>query len=254
MTMNAPKDTSVTAASLGAKLHEALFNRDFVLADQLIDAGADLETKTQLEMTPLQFCLLRGDESAPIVEKLLQHGANSEACTHPTFTRPLQEASFRGYTNIVRALIKYNADLSASTHDDQRTSLMLAIDNKHFDIANMLIDAGAPMDAQNAKGWTASMYAAYHGIGDGYKTLEKLILLGADVGIKNIHGDTVLTLHSITDAAANTVINALQKRIDIEKAAMAQKEAFKDWTRQGCPLQTPAPLIAKIRLKSPKTP
>jgi len=76
--------------------------------------------------------------------------------------RLLCEASYHGYINIVKLLIKYEADINIqNTYGD--TPLLMAINNKQFEIANMLIDFGADVKLMPKSNDTTIGWACYHG-------------------------------------------------------------------------------------------
>ena len=64
-------------------------------------------------------------------------------------------------------------------------------ENRHAELAKLLIDAGANINAASRDGWTALMYAAACG---NASAVKMLIDKGADVKVKNCKGKTALDI------------------------------------------------------------
>jgi uncharacterized protein len=139
----------------------------------------------------------------------------------------LTYAASKGYTDIIRVLLKYGADIEQidymgltaliwavdNGHIDTvrfllanegveigyinyrmvRTALMFAASNGHFDIVKILLDKGAEINAKGYGGETALMYAAEKGHID---IVKALLAKGAEINSKTDEGDTALTLAS----------------------------------------------------------
>jgi ankyrin repeat protein len=91
---------------------------------------------------------------------------------------------------IVRLLIEHDAEIDTmDLAGDDWTSLMYAAYNGHEEIADILIENGAQIDARNAGDGTPLMLAA----GSGRRRIvEKLLDAGADIEAKTVDGQTAL--------------------------------------------------------------
>lgn len=105
---------------------------------------------------------------------------------------PLVKAASRGQTEEVRRLIKEGVDVNKRTGSGE-TALMLAVWDNRIEVARILIEHGADVNAIEPKGdieVTALMIAARYGR---IKMMRLLIEHGADVNAKSLeHGYTVL--------------------------------------------------------------
>ena len=71
------------------------------------------------------------------------------------------------------------------------TVLMFNAENGNLKIANLLLDAGAEIDAVGEDGWTALMVAASHGHSD---YIELLLERGANPNLTNKDGQNALQI------------------------------------------------------------
>jgi hypothetical protein len=78
------------------------------------------------------------------------------------------------------------------------TPLMTATENRKEAIGNILLAHGAAqtMDQQNSRGWTALMFAGWHGVQD---VAEKLLWAGANTQLRNEGGHDAVTMASLRD-------------------------------------------------------
>ena len=117
-------------------------------------------------------------ESRPIVQLLLEYGANINP---PTTTSPLQAAIKIGKYDIVRLLLDRGADVNPpAIKGARRTPLQSALKRGDYDMAQLLLDRGADVNAAAMRngGATALQFAAIKG----YVGIAVLLLkAGADV-------------------------------------------------------------------------
>ncbi|KAL7738130.1 hypothetical protein ACLKA6_006474 [Drosophila palustris] len=98
-----------------------------------------------------------------LVRLLLSHGAVINVSDKYGMT-PFMFACRKGYTNIVRLLIK---DVSFDAVDNQGcTPIFFAIENNHAEIVKLLIEAGVNANIANNKGYTPKQVAEFHGFYD----------------------------------------------------------------------------------------
>jgi ankyrin repeat protein len=100
--------------------------------------------------------------------------------------------------NIALELIKAGADVKFK--DKNGSNALILLCKSYFNnsrekfyslVASRLIEAGSPINDQDAEGNTALHYAAHRGLG---RTVEMLIERGAGVNIKNKKGETPFTM------------------------------------------------------------
>ena len=142
---------------------------------------------------------------------------------------PLHVAAFGGHHEVMRILVSSGVDPNALENDRYDIVTIAAVENDiptlklslelggsaknvtsrydgtaliaaahlgHFEVVQILIDAGAPLDHINNLGWTALIESIV--LGDGgerhLKTLKTLVDAGADVNIADQLGQTPLSL------------------------------------------------------------
>jgi hypothetical protein len=134
----------------------ALAGRHFRLAQLLHRNGSSIEPRGYLEKTPLHSAAYYGD--LEMVQVLLDYRVDVNAQDEYGFTS-LSRAS-QGYypnnTKAVRLLLDHGADPNIRTWkpDGGSTPLHLAVRNGKIDIARLLLEHGASVEAQNGEGWT----------------------------------------------------------------------------------------------------
>ena len=99
-------------------------------------------------------------------------------------------ASNNGHTDIVEMLLKAGANVDARNKYGY-TALIEASWGSHVDIIRMLLKAGADVNAQNHFGRTALIEASING--NTTDIVEMLLDAGADVSVRDITGQTALT-------------------------------------------------------------
>ena len=160
--------------------------------------------------------------------RVLEKGASANAGEWA----PLMCAASRGYTDIAKLLIEKGAKVNARANMDW-TPLMFAARDGHANVARMLIEKGAKVNAvaneQHWPGWTALMLAADEGHAD---VVQLLVDKGANVGAVNKEKKTALVLaqEALND---NYIIrteaqkNEFRRVISILKSASGKKGSAK---------------------------
>lgn len=143
-------------------LATAAFRGKVEIAKVLLDAGADLETKTGSgavygETTPLGLAAFESQLS--MVALLLDRGANVNAVCLNGRT-PLINAVGRNDSSaeVVAKLLEKGANVNAQTNDG-RTALMGAVLARHGNIVKLLLQHGANPSLKDKDGETAFSFA-----------------------------------------------------------------------------------------------
>ena len=103
----------------------------------------------------IEFC-----DNLAIITLLLEKGVNpNNGGEYP----PLWLAAAKGRIDLVNAFLKYGADPSISSSEDDSTPLMIASKKGYFEIAKVLLEAGANLRAEDECGNTALEIALQQG-------------------------------------------------------------------------------------------
>ena len=179
-------------------LHDAAKKGDADAVRQMIEGGAQIDTKDYYGKTPLHVVSESGHTK--IAALLIEAGADVEAKTKVISgaglrgATPLILAAQRGHTGVAELLISADADVNARDERapwfDVGTVLHYAAEAGHTDVAELLIDNGAEIDATNAaNAYTPLTWATRKG----YKAMtELLISRGASVNAVDASGYTPL--------------------------------------------------------------
>ena len=111
--VNAPETDGTTA------LHWAARWDDLETADLLIRGGANVKATNRYGVTPLSLACVNG--SAPMIEKLLEAGANPNTPLPTTGETPLMTASRAGKADAVKALLSRGAKVDATEPNQGQT-------------------------------------------------------------------------------------------------------------------------------------
>ncbi len=141
----------------------------------LINNGADVNAKVTDGATPLDVAIrLKQTETADLLRK---HGGKSGA----EFS--IQAAIAVGNIEAVKQHLAAGSDVNAKNSDDW-TPLQIAADKGHKEIAELLIDKGADVNAKSGPFRETPLHNAASG---GHKEIvELLIAAGADVSAKGL--------------------------------------------------------------------
>ena len=154
----------------------------------LIDAGADIESKSNLSRSPLLLACT--NEEIVVVKMLVKAGA--EVCaTDNEGDTCLTLAACTGEPEIVRYLVGLkDVDVNHKA-DDHFSALHYAVDEKHPNVVEVLIDAGADIETKDDKECSPLHLACTN---EEIAIVKMLVKAGAQVCVKDNKGDTCLTL------------------------------------------------------------
>jgi len=160
--------------------------------EKCLKNGVDPNKKDELGMRPLEYA-----SSFECIKLLLEAGAEPNIFFESTGSTPLQIASIRQHTDVVKILLKYGANpnipnmngLAALDHAVHAMNVC----NGCVDIVEVLLAHGADVNHQDASGFTAFHRAVmFNNI-----ILVKLLLEhGADPLIKTNYDKTALEMAS----------------------------------------------------------
>ncbi len=127
-----------------AAIHWAVHARNAEMVDALIRAGANLNAANRYGQTPLSLAAIDGN--GPLLEKLLQAGADPSAAEHalPEGQTLAMLAARTGSVEALTALASHHAiDVNAREQRDETTALMWAALAGRADAARYLLKLGA---------------------------------------------------------------------------------------------------------------
>jgi ankyrin repeat protein len=170
----------------------AIFNRNIEIAQQLIQAGADLNLQNKNGSTALNFAAANG--LYDIVKLLLKKDVALNT-QHKSGLTPLMDAVCRGFHEIVILLLNRGADANTQNNENNDyTPLMYAISNNRNEIAAILIKSGkCAVNRRDKNGKTALMMAASKGNIEATQELLKILKKdGGDLNLQDEKGYTAL--------------------------------------------------------------
>lgn len=167
--VNSATDTGITPLHLSAVAgHQEV-------TEALIKWGANVNAEDIEKITPLNEAI-NSTCSGDLIQLLISKGADVNTKTKGN-TTPLHRACFQGYVDVVKCLIKNHADISLRTSDGF-TPLLAAAQSNHLLITEILLDHGAEIEAAQVDGLTSLCLTAKY---DFKALAELLLARGADV-------------------------------------------------------------------------
>jgi uncharacterized protein len=128
-------------------LHWVVRVGDIDTAKQLVAAGADVNAVSRFGVAPLHVAIGEGD--APMIRWLLDAGADvgkPDRAGEP----PLMLAAHVGDAGVAKALLEHGAMVDGRDRTFAQTPLMVAVRDRHLELAKLLLDSGADVNAQTA--------------------------------------------------------------------------------------------------------
>ena len=176
----------------------------------LVDHGADVNAKSDNSRTPLMIAATRHG-SAPVLQLLLDHGANPSAQAAGLFgmMTPLSEAAYASDADAMRTLIDHGADVNGAGGN----TLSFAITVHCVPCFDLVIGS---TDKANV---TMAAFFVAPPLADAL-SVKRLLDHGADPKAVDPDGDTLLALASAADGAPADLIKTLLDRgVDVNAAS-----------------------------------
>jgi hypothetical protein len=147
-------DPNLESDQIGTGLMIAAWSGDIAMMELFVKHGADLNRTNRFKEQALMHAVWNGQHKA--ADWLLARGAqvNREGSEWSA----LHYAAFAGRDDLARLLIQKNADVNAKSTNGS-TALMMAAREGRDKIAAMLLEAGASRDAKNDHGEDALTWA-----------------------------------------------------------------------------------------------
>ena len=164
-------------------LHEAVEEGNAEIVQILVDAGADIEAEGFMGQTPLGLAAEEG--ATEIMQILLGQGADNGTPEGEDKQSPAigSEALFTaiesGNVTLVNLLVEAGADVNAAEGFGGNTPLHEAVEEGNAEIVQILVDAGADIEAEGFMGQTPLGLAAEEGASE---IMQILLGQGADSG------------------------------------------------------------------------
>ncbi|CAG0905442.1 unnamed protein product, partial [Cyprideis torosa] len=173
-------------------LHLACVSGHTPCVDLLLRAGADINARTRTGWTPLHHC--SGEGHRAVVLLLLGRGAEVD-CRDEAGRTPLLWACIMGHVSVARDLAAHGADVNAKDRGGW-TPLIWASGGGHVETVEFLVrEAKADLEGkENISGLTALAHAAREGH---THVMEILLAAGAEVDARGSDGGTPLQVACI---------------------------------------------------------
>lgn len=139
-----PGARAAVAKEAGEALFDALQGSELERVKDLLETGADVDSRNDDGMTPLMLA-----PNPEIVRLLLQHGADLEARSDSGMT-PLLQQVLQGNPDIIPVLLEAHPDLTARDSEYRMNAVQWAESMNQLGTARLLRDAGVPDDAVTA--------------------------------------------------------------------------------------------------------
>lgn len=183
-------------------LHKAVLNQNLVMAQLLIEAGADVNIYNNDSLTPLLLAVEK--PNLEIVSALLKGKADLNAIDSEDRSALLHaierfvnqdklptQADYKHINDLIDLLVNAGADLTAQS---QKGNNALHISMGKYPVAHHLLTKAVDLKALNYEEETVLFQAARakHNEADTKAMLSELIKRGIDINARNLYGETAL--------------------------------------------------------------
>ncbi|XP_070691599.1 B-cell lymphoma 3 protein homolog [Pempheris klunzingeri] len=168
-------------------LHLAVITQQANMVEVLLEAGADPAALDRNGQTALHLCCEYDQRDCLSV--VLSPSSSSTCLEIRNYQglSPLHLAVLRGHRDLARMLLDAGADINAMDIKSGQSPLMHAVESNNADMVHFLIESGCDVNSQSYSGNTALHSACGRGQVD---TVRLLLKSGADSSLKNYHNDT----------------------------------------------------------------
>ncbi|XP_072316501.1 B-cell lymphoma 3 protein homolog [Eucyclogobius newberryi] len=168
-------------------LHLAVITQQANMLEALLKAGADPTALDRNGQTALHLCC---EYDQPECLSLLLSLRSAAACLeirNYDGMSSLHLAVLHGHKDLATILLNAGADINAMDNKSGQSPLMHAVESNNVNMAHFLIENGCDVNSQSYSRNTALHSACGRGQED---TVRLLLKNGADSGLKNYHNDT----------------------------------------------------------------
>uniref|UniRef100_A0A8C2WTY9 Uncharacterized protein n=2 Tax=Cyclopterus lumpus TaxID=8103 RepID=A0A8C2WTY9_CYCLU len=157
------------------------------MVEALLRDGADPAALDRNGQTALHLCCEYDQRDC--LSFVLSHSQSSMCLEIRNYEglSPLHLTVLRGQKDLARMLLDAGADINAMDIKSGQSPLMHAVESNKADMVNFLIERGCDVNSQSYSGNTALHSACGRGQVD---TVRLLLKSGADSSLKNYHNDT----------------------------------------------------------------
>ncbi|XP_030013409.1 B-cell lymphoma 3 protein homolog isoform X2 [Sphaeramia orbicularis] len=168
-------------------LHLAVITQQVNMVEDLLRAGADPAALDRNGQTALHLCCEYNQQDC--LSLVLSQSSASTCLETRNYEglSPLHLAVLRGHKDLARMLLNAGADINAMDIKSGQSPLMHAVESNNVDMVHFLIETGCDVNCQSYSGNTALHSACGRGQVD---TVRLLLKSGADSSLKNYHNDT----------------------------------------------------------------
>jgi ankyrin repeat protein len=170
-------------------LYLSVENGEIETIEALINAGANPQTATKDGRTPLHVALSRGQDGLEVAKILLQAGADANTRAVDGATVLHIAAQCGSLSEILNVLSRIELKLDAIDEYGQ-TALLIAIYEKEWEAAKLLLMRGAGVNEDKRSGYTPVLGTV---MGEKEDILQQLLEKGASVD--DVDGDGYSALH-----------------------------------------------------------
>lgn len=198
-------------------LHLAADHGENEIIKFLLNHNVDVNALNIYDHAPLHYAINRGHLKS--CEILIQHhSAINQPNNDGLF--PIHLATKNNQPQIVKLLIKHNCNINALTHPIGKSAAGIAIDNKNYDILQLLMDNNIDLELAQNDGYKAIHGATWNG---DVKAL-RIVATKQDVNnIAHINGNAITPLiiaiqkynHAQTKEAKKNYKNFIQSLLEI---------------------------------------